>query len=403
MPPPKRMTANPVRPARHRAGKPGAAPVESSSSEESDDEESEQPQTQSKPAISRPSASSFPKEPSQISSSLKRVDISAEQPAVGKKVQFTNQSETEEESSNGSDESDEESGSDEETSEEESSSEDEAARRKLLRPIFIKKGARNGNAAADTRSEDRRIAEEEAHRKARTDAMIQEELEKKAQARAEDKIFWDDDKVVDDVDDTDGLDLEAEYMAWTIRALKRQKRDEEERLRGEKEREELERWRSLPAEQREAEIQDRLRKQQDDKDSRSKMSFMQKYHHGGAFYQDSLEEAGLAGRDIMGAKYEDDVNDRSALPQFMQIRDMTKLGRKGRTKYRDLKTEDTGRFGDLPDKRRSDKAGYGLDDRFQPDYDRDGSGATGANASSLGERRRREPSDQRDVKRQRID
>src|ERR1700760_3459163 len=395
---PKRMTANPVQPARHRVGKPATA-VESSSDEDSSNEESAEPETLSKTAATAPSATSFPNAPSQISSSLKKVDISAERPLAERRVQFANQSDLEEESDQGSDESDEESGSEEGTSsEEESSSEDEVAKRKLLRPVFIKKGARNGTAAVDTISEDRRIAEEEANRKARTDAMIQEQLERKAQARAEEKIFWDDDKVVDDVDDTDGLDREAEYMAWTIRALKRQKRDEEERLRGEKEREELERWRNLPAEQREAEIQDRLRKQQEDKESRGPMNFMQKYHHGGAFYQDTLEDAGLAGRDIMGAKYEDEVNDRSALPKFMQIRDMTKLGRKGRTKYRDLKTEDTGRFGDFPDKKGSRNAGYGTDDRFRPDHDRDGNGATGANASSLGERRRGESNDQREVK-----
>src|ERR1700753_2631779 len=143
MPPPKKMTANPIRPARHRAGKPGAAPVDSSSDEDSEDEEPREPQTQSKPATAPPPAASFPKKSSQISSGLKKVDISGERIKPERKVQFANESESEEEDSKESDGSDEESGSEEESSSEEaSSSEDEAARRKLLRPVFIKKNAR---------------------------------------------------------------------------------------------------------------------------------------------------------------------------------------------------------------------------------------------------------------------
>jgi microfibrillar-associated protein 1 len=399
MPPPKKMTANPIRPARHRPGKPGAATIESSSEEESsEDEVPEEAEAPKKASNAPPTAKSFPKFASQISSGLKKVDIAVGSVATASKVA---ESESEEESDGSEEESEEESGSEEE-SEEESSSEDEAAKRRLLRPVFIKKGARNGVATTHFSTEEQKLADEEKQKKARTDAMIQEELEKKALARAEEKVFWDDDKVVDDVDDTDGLDPEAEYMAWTIRALKRQKRDEEERLRGEKEREELERWRSLPAEQREAEIQDRLQKQKEEKESRGKMGFMQKYHHGGAFYKETLDEAGLAGRDIMGAKYQDEVIDRSALPQFMQIRDMTKLGRKGRTRYKDLKTEDTGRFGDLPDYRKMGKGSFNSDERFNPELDRR-EGGTGANASSLGERRRPETNDEREHKRARID
>lgn len=93
----------------------------------------------------------------------------------------------------------------------------------------------------------------------------------------------------------------------------------------------------------------------------------------------------------MGARFEDQTN-REVLPEFMQIRDMTKLGKKGRTRYKDMKTEDTGRWGDYGDDRpRRDKGDHGVDDRFRPDSyggrdDREG--ATGANAKPLGERKR---------------
>jgi microfibrillar-associated protein 1 len=404
------MTANPLRPARHRPGKPGvaAAAAADSSSEDEDEsdveqeEQQQQPQEASAPTAppSKPAATSFPKKAALIARGVRDVDI-VDGRGGERRVQFEDEESEEEdeedESGSGSGSSDEESSEEEEES---SSSEDEAARRRLLRPVFIKKGARNGAAAVTEPVAD---VADDTQRKARTDALIQKQLEKKAAARAEEKIFWDDDKVVDDVDDTDGLDPEAEYMAWTIRALKRQKRDEEERLRGEKEREEIERWRSLPEEQRQAEIEERLRKQQEEKDARGKMGFLQKYHHGGAFFQEDMEKAGLAGRDVMGARFEDEVKDRSTLPEFMQIRDQTKLGRKGRTRYKDLRNEDTGSFGNLPDSRRSGKAQYGLDERFRPDDDRDRGGATGANASSLGRRRGDDTSEQRESKRTRID
>ena len=65
--------------------------------------------------------------------------------------------------------------------------------------------------------------------------------------------------------------------------------------------------------------------------------------------------------------------------------------RKGRTKYRDMKTEDTGRWGDFSDRRpRRDGDVYdGRDDRFMSDSHRNsGPERSGANASALGERKR---------------
>ena len=137
------------------------------------------------------------------------------------------------------------------------------------------------------------------------------------------------------------------------------------------------------------------------------MQFMQKYFHKGAFYQEDLQELGIDKRNLMGATFEDSTN-REVLPEYMQIRDMTKLGKKGRTRYRDMKTEDTGRWGDLGDDRRPrDKSEYGLDERFRSDSyrgsDRDREGATGANAKPLGDRKRFGEESSRDGKRPRVD
>ncbi|KAJ3521019.1 hypothetical protein NM208_g13476 [Fusarium decemcellulare] len=108
------------------------------------------------------------------------------------------------------------------------------------------------------------------------------------------------------------------------------------------------------------------------------MSYMQRYFHKGAFFQDEMKEAGLDKRDIMGSRIQDDVRNREALPEYLQRRDMTKLGRKGASKYKDMRSEDTGRWGDIGGgRKRGDD-----DDRFRSDE----RSAGGANAIPLGDR-----------------
>ncbi|KAL1625897.1 hypothetical protein SLS56_007136 [Neofusicoccum ribis] len=418
--PPKRMTANPVRPARYRPGKPVAE--EPSSSEASDSDEEEE-QTTAAPA---PKASSFPKDASKIASNLKSVDLNArrQEAAAAEAARLEAEKaaraaaeegfETEESEEGGDSGSGSGSGSEseeeDESSEEESSSEDEAAaRRKLLRPVFMRKDQRKATAQAATdKTEDEKWAEEEETRKAKANALVQEQLERAAAERAAGKKHWDDEDNLgdlDDIDDTDGVEPEAEHAAWKLRELKRVKREREAIEEAEKEREEIERRRNLTREERDAEDREFIERQKEERAGKGQMSAMQKYFHKGAFFQDDLKEAGLDRRDIMGSRYVDDVRNKEALPEYMQIRDMTKLGKKGRTRYKDMMSEDTGRWGDLGDRR--GKGGEfikGVDDRFRPDFDREGrAGATGANASAVGERKRYgDNSDDRDGKRPRV-
>lgn len=188
-------------------------------------------------------------------------------------------------------------------------------------------------------------------------------------------------------------DPEAEYAAWKLRELKRIKREREAIEAREAERAEVERRRNLTEEERRAEDAAFLARQRSEREQgRGKMAYMQKYHHRGAFYRGDEEAEALAGRDIMGARFADDVQNRELLPKALQLRDMTRLGRKGASKYRDLRSEDTGRWGDHL--RRDDRpgrggAGSGVDDRFKSDRerDRDTDGPGGANAIPLGERK----------------
>ncbi|KAF4989507.1 hypothetical protein FDECE_14700 [Fusarium decemcellulare] len=386
--PPKRMTANPIKPSRYRAGKPTG--VESDS--DSDASEAEAP---AEPALPPP-----PKATSagKISSNLGKVDLNArrkeaeaaEERRIAKEKAERLAAEegfvTEEE-----EESEEEDDDDEEESEsEEESSEEEAPRRLMIRPKFVPKSQR-GNAKDPAKEEEEaRQAEEEARKKA-ADELVEEQIKKDLAARAAGKKHWDDDENEDsDVDTTDGLDPEAEEAAWRVRELKRLKRARAAIEEREKELAEVERRRNLTEEERQAEDEAFLAKQKEEKDGKGKMSYMQRYFHKGAFFQDEMKEAGLDKRDIMGSRIQDDVRNREALPEYLQRRDMTKLGRKGASKYKDMRSEDTGRWGDIGGgRKRGDGGRFDEDERFRPDDDRfrsDERSAGGANAIPLGDR-----------------
>ncbi len=89
---------------------------------------------------------------------------------------------------------------------------------------------------------------------------------------------------VPDIDDVDGIDPEGEFEAWRLRELARIKRDKEEELKREKEREEVERRRALPEEQRMKEDMEHAEKLRAEK-PKGQQKFLQKYWHKGAFHQ----------------------------------------------------------------------------------------------------------------------
>lgn len=388
--PPKRMTANPTKPSRHRAGK--VAEAESSSESDGSDVE--------EPVAPPPKAASATK----ITSNLSKVDLNArrkEAEAAEARRKATEKAErlaaeegfvTESEEGSEDDEEDEDDDEEEDSSEEESSEEEEAPRRLMMRPKFVPKSQRGAQKTTEQEEEEARAQEEAARRKA-ADDLVEEQIKKDLAARAAGKKHWDDEENEDsDVDTTDGVDPEAEEAAWKVRELKRLKRARVAIEEREAELAEVERRRNLTEEERKAEDEAYIAKQKEDKDNKGKMSYMQKYYHKGAFFQEETEAAGLLQRDIMGSRIADDVRNREALPEYLQRRDMTKLGRKGATKYRDMRTEDTGRWGALDDRPRRQNDGRFEDERFRPDDDRfrpDERGAKGSNAIPLGDRKDR--------------
>ena len=89
---------------------------------------------------------------------------------------------------------------------------------------------------------------------------------------------------VNDVDDTDDLDPAAEFEAWRLRELERIKEEKEAELAREKDREEVERRRAMPEEQRMKEDLEHANKLREEK-PKGQQRFLQKYWHKGAFHQ----------------------------------------------------------------------------------------------------------------------
>lgn len=145
------------------------------------------------------------------------------------------------------------------------------------------------------------------------------------------------------IDDTDNPDDLVEYENWKIRELKRIKRDLEENTKKIEEKKEIERRRNMTDAQRKEE---NLKLGSDDtlRNFKSKLNYLQKYYHKGAFFQDEANNNSehIYNRDYNLPTWEDKV-DRSNLPGIMNKR-RGNLFKKGQTKYTHLTNEDTTNF-----------------------------------------------------------
>ncbi|KAF7437345.1 hypothetical protein PC9H_004184 [Pleurotus ostreatus] len=219
--------------------------------------------------------------------------------------------------------------SEEDSSEEESESEEEQPKVQF-RPVFVPKRGRVTIDERETLINDteearkRKELEAEERRKQSHDLVAESIRRELAEKQKEDEI--------PDVDDTDGLDPAAEFEAWRLRELGRIKKEKEDEVRREEEREEIERRRALPEEQRLKEDLERANKTREEK-PKGQQKFLQKYWHKGAFHQD----ADILKRHDYTEATESTV-DVSVLPQVMQVKN---FGKRGRTKYTHLLDQDT--------------------------------------------------------------
>ncbi|GAA5814001.1 hypothetical protein MFLAVUS_007491 [Mucor flavus] len=228
----------------------------------------------------------------------------------------------------------EEESEEEGSSEYESSSEEEDTISRLPKPVFIPKARRETilqqeKLAKEEEEREKKLEQELEERKKQSHDMLAEELRREQ----EEATFKEVTEYEDAVDDTDGLDEEAEFDAWRVRELNRIKRDREERIAREKEEEEIERRRALPEDVRLKEDLERAKESKNKE--RGQHTFMQKYYHKGAFYQDPESE--VLQRDY-SAPTIDEVRNKDVLPKIMQVKN---FGLAGRTKYTHLVDQDT--------------------------------------------------------------
>ncbi|KAK6348910.1 hypothetical protein TWF730_009673 [Orbilia blumenaviensis] len=350
--PPKRMTANPVRPARYRAGKPlpGDRSEESGDENDEEGEDDEDAEEQAPaPAVHRPAQAG-----TIISTGLKKVDLNQ-----------TFQKTSDDESSEEEEEEDEEDGdddgqdeptgrsrpapsgdyesSDSDDSSDEESSEDEAPRRKLIRPTFIPKSKRN---LPEPTTADPTSSAAVAQRKAEAHSLVESAIRREAvEKNARSKKSLDTDVTyTEPPDDTDDLDPAAERAAWKLRELLRIKRARDAIEKMEKEREEIEARRAMDTDERlKSDLEFVAKQRQEAQDKKGKMGFMQKFYHKGAFYQD--DESEVMTRSYATAKIEDEVVNLDLLPKALQVRSLDQLGKRGRTKWTHLAAEDTTSLG----------------------------------------------------------
>lgn len=238
----------------------------------------------------------------------------------------------------GGSESEEDEEEDEESEYEESDSETDAGPR--LKPVFVRKKDRI--TIEDKKNEElkKREAEFEAKRAAeerKKQALKIIEEETKREMLEKEKTEEEQMAASIAAINTDDEEEEVSYESWKLRELKRTKRDKEEREALIKEKEDVERIRTMTEEERQAEFKARP-KTITNEAPRGKYKFLQKYYHRGAFFLNEDDE--VLKRDFTEPTLEDHF-DKTVLPKIMQVKN---FGRSGRTKYTHLVDQDTTAF-----------------------------------------------------------
>lgn len=201
----------------------------------------------------------------------------------------------------------------------------------IYKPVFISKRQRDTLLSKPIQDESEEAIEarrqvELEERRLQSQRLVEETLKRELAEKEIEEVF-------PEVDDTDGLDPEAEFEAWRLRELIRLKREKDAMLEREKEKEALEARRALPESER---LEDDLKFAAESRASKPKgqQAFLQKYHHKGAFYSD----AEVLKKHDFTAPTEGTTKRMELLPAAMQVRD---FGKMSRTKWTHLVKEDT--------------------------------------------------------------
>jgi len=219
--------------------------------------------------------------------------------------------------------------------------------RQLVKPVFVPKQSRatieeRDRIEAEYEEQEKAKAKREEERRRETRELVAAELRRQQQAAAAAMER----KTREDTESEGNED--EEYDKWRIRELKRIKRAREEREQHDKERKDVERRRLMTDQQVMAE--DKVLGK--GKKTRGQMTFMQKYHHKGAFFMENNEsnqfKEQLYNRNFNEALQEDRAVAKLAAGPYsgstvLQLR-RGQFGRMGQTKWTHLTNEDTTKF-----------------------------------------------------------
>ncbi len=225
---------------------------------------------------------------------------------------------------------------------------------KLFKPVFVSKAKRDANAKAEAAAredggdDDQNEEEKIMIKKQNAKEAVQREITLEYQREVAEKDYAGE-EVNTDSDDDDEEEARKNYEQWKMREFKRVVRDRcKQRLEMEEE-EERERLRNMTEEEREL-YATKLKALKDAKEhgkEKSKMRFMQKYYHKGAFFQDAgddefatTEKAEIFNRDFNEATNAEKGVDRTTVPEAMRLR-QGQFGKAGRSKWTHLSNEDT--------------------------------------------------------------
>uniref|UniRef100_A0A7S3QP77 Micro-fibrillar-associated protein 1 C-terminal domain-containing protein n=1 Tax=Dunaliella tertiolecta TaxID=3047 RepID=A0A7S3QP77_DUNTE len=265
----------------------------------------------------------------------------------------------------------------EEESEYETDSEDEAyAGRRLLKPVFVPKESRETIAERERLEREEQEAElrekqRQEERKAETRQIVAEHLAAEAQAaRQVPDELQRNGAELEEVNTDDEEDQVEAFEQWKVRELSRIGRDREEREKQAAAAQERERLKHMTEEERRE--WERANPKIEKPKQKEKWSYLQKYWHKGAFFQEAEDDPrGTTGRDAIfdrdySAPTGEDKFNKEILPKVMQVRN---FGRSGRTKWTHLLEEDTTNYDDqaikaLSEKRRATGAPGGAKEEF---------------------------------------
>jgi microfibrillar-associated protein 1 len=239
-----------------------------------------------------------------------------------------------------------------EESDEEDEEEEEIKEEVWEKPLFIPKTHRGTIFEKEKfEQEQENILKENEAKKEKK----QTETKKKVEELNKQSVNSDQEEEEELINDSDDSDDEEEYEAWREREIRRVKRERNEKIEKEKERKEIERRRNLTDYERRKEDEE----EQEVPREKKEWNYMQKYYKQGVFYQDLKEKEGdhfgeVLKRDYASAPTAEDKVNYSILPKVMQVKN---FGKKGRTKYTDLVSEDTykNKFHDPEERKRMEQ------------------------------------------------